>query len=150
VVGDAVLDEYRGYEERLRAQVAAARLQDHVVFTGWRDDTLVLASQMAIIVHPSFAEGFGRAVLEAMALGRPVIASAVGGLREAIRDGVNGMLVPPGSVEALADRLLVLLRDPALRERLGREARETVRADYQIHDKVAELSNVWADVMRRS
>lgn len=148
VIGDAVIDEYRGYEERLRQQVAVAGLQDHVVLTGWRDDALALAARMDIIVHPSFAEGFGRAVLEAMALGRAVIASAVGGLREAIRDGDNGFLVPPGSVEALADRLLRLLRDPALRERLGRRARETVRAEYLIHDKITELSNVWAEVTR--
>lgn len=149
VIGDPVIDEYRSYEDRIRAQIVEAGLQNNVVLTGWRDDALALASQMAIIVHPSFAEGFGRAVLEAMALGRAVIASAVGGLREAIRDGENGILVPPGSADALSDRLLHLLRDPALRERLGREARETVRRDYLIHDKIAELTNVWADVMQR-
>lgn len=149
VIGHPVLDEFRAYEDRLRAQVAEAGLQDHVVFTGWRDDALALVSQMAIIVHPSFAEGFGRAVLEAMAFGRPVIASAVGGLREAIRDGENGMLVPPGSVRALADRLLLLLKDPTLRARLGHKARETVDAEYLIHDKIADLSNVWADVIRQ-
>lgn len=148
VIGDAVIDEYRGYEQQLRAQVTNAGLQDHVVFMGWRDDVPALISQIAVLVHPSLAEGFGLSVLEAMALGRPVIATAVGGLREAIRDGENGMLVPPGSVDALAGRLLRLLRDPALRERLGRRARETVRAEYLIHDKIAELSNVWADVMR--
>jgi len=149
IIGDPVIDEYRGYEERLRAQIVESGLQHHVVLTGWRDDVLALVSRMTIIVHPSFAEGFGRAVLEAMALGRAVVASAVGGLREAIRDGENGMLVPPGSADALADRLLQLLRDPGLRERLGREAHETVRRDYLIHDKIAELTNVWADVAKR-
>jgi glycosyltransferase involved in cell wall biosynthesis len=101
---------------------------------------------MDIVIHPSLAEGFGRAVLESMALGKPVVASAVGGLREAIRDGQNGFLVIPGDVDAIARRWRELLVDPKLRQRLGQAARATVFADYLIDDKVARLADIWAEM----
>lgn len=148
LMGDPVLAEYREYEGVLRQLVTRLGLDGRVVFTGWREDALAIASQMAVMVHPSMAEGFGRAVLEAMALGLPVIASAVGGLREAVRDGENGYLVAPGDTDAIADRLGRLLGDPVLRRRLGECALATVLREYLIEDKVAMLSAEWAGAAR--
>ena len=103
---------------------------------------------MAVVVHPSLAEGFGRAVLESMALGRAVIASRVGGLRETIRDGENGFLVDPADEGAIEDRLRRLLSNGALRERLGARARETVLADHLVEDKIAQLNAEWERAAR--
>ena len=122
-------------------------LSDHVVFTGWRNDTINIISIMDIIIHPSLAEGFGRAVLESMALGKPVIAAAVGGLREAIKDGNNGYLVPPGDIDALAERLCILLSSQNLREQLGKEAKKTVFSSYLIDDKVKTLLRIWTNMV---
>jgi glycosyltransferase involved in cell wall biosynthesis len=77
---------------------------------------------------PSTYEGFGMAYLEAMGFGLPVIASAAGGAREIVREGVNGFLVEPGDRPALVRRLRELMSDVALRRRLGGEARRTWEA----------------------
>ena len=74
------------------------------------------------VVVPSRREGYGVVAREAMAHGRPVVASAVGGLVDAVEDGVTGILVPPGDAVALREAVKRLLADVALRERLGRAA----------------------------
>jgi glycosyltransferase involved in cell wall biosynthesis len=146
-VGDHVIDEYRQYKSKLENLIAERGLTEHVRFTGWRRDALDILSLMDTVIHPSLAEGFGRAILESMALGKPVIASAVGAVREAIQDGRNGYLVSPGDVEAIARKWRGLLSDPELRARLGREARETVFANYLIDDKVKRLSEIWTQMV---
>jgi glycosyltransferase involved in cell wall biosynthesis len=78
----------------------------------------------AVVACPSRREGYGMVAREAMAWGRPVVASAVGGLADAIDDGVDGLLVPPGDVSALRDAIVQLLGDPVLCARLGAAARE--------------------------
>jgi glycosyltransferase involved in cell wall biosynthesis len=83
----------------------------------------------AVLVAPSRREGYGVAAREAMAWGRPVVASAVGGLPDAVEDDVTGILVPPGDVVALRAALERLLGDPALRARLGAAAREKARTE---------------------
>ena len=84
----------------------------------------------AAVCCPSLREGFGVACLEAMAHGRPVVASAVGGLLDLVDDGVTGLLVPPGDVRALREALDRLLGDPGLRARMGAAARERARERF--------------------
>lgn len=86
-----------------------------------------LLSRAALLVMPSRAEGLGSAVLEAAWAGVPAVASAVGGLPEAVVDGVTGVLVPPGDPRRLAEAVVDLLRDPERRRRMGRAAAERVR-----------------------
>jgi len=146
LAGDHVIEEYRPYKAELETLIEQYGLAKHVRFIGWRVDALDIVSLMDIVIHPSLAEGFGRAVLESMALGKPVIASAVGGLREAIQDGQNGYLVGPGDVDAIALRWRELLSSPELRQRLGKDAQRTVVKDYLIDDKVARLSEIWSEM----
>lgn len=147
LLGDHVLDEYKPYKTELEQIVRADKLYDNVCFAGARSDALDIISIMDILIHPSLAEGFGRAVLEAMALGKPVIASRVGGLREAIQNGRNGFLIDPGDVDALAARLRELIIDPLLRERMGQAARETVFSEYLIDDKVTRLTEILSELL---
>jgi L-malate glycosyltransferase len=146
VVGDHILDEYRDYRSELIDLINRLRLENHVIFTGWRKDAMDILSLMDILVHPSLSEGFGRAVLEAMALGKPVIASRVGGLREIIEDGVNGFLVDPGDSSMIANRLSTLIKDRELMHNMGSAARAKVLKEYLIQDKVAGLEQIWADM----
>lgn len=150
LVGDHVIEEYRPYRKELERLIEQYGLSGHVYFTGWRKDALEIASLMDIVIHPTLAEGFGRAVLESMALGKPVVASAVGGLREAIRDGENGYLVAPGDVDAITSRWRDLLANADLRRRLGGEARRTVYARYLIDDKVSRLAEIWSEMAGRN
>ena len=83
----------------------------------------------AIVACPSHREGYGVVAREAMAHGRPVVASAVGGLLDAVEDGVTGLLVPPHQPAALRSALERLLGDPELRDRLGRAGREKARRE---------------------
>jgi glycosyltransferase involved in cell wall biosynthesis len=94
------------------------------------DELLRLYERATVVVCPSLREGFGVACLEAMAAGRPVVASAVGGLRDLVVDGETGLLVPPGDVAALRAALERLLGDAVLRRRLGHAARERVLAGF--------------------
>jgi glycosyltransferase involved in cell wall biosynthesis len=84
-------------------------------------------ARAAVVCVPSLREGYGMAAAEAMAHGRPVVASAVGGLVDLVEDGVNGLLVPPGDVAALRAAVVRLLEDPELRARLGAVGRERAR-----------------------
>jgi D-inositol-3-phosphate glycosyltransferase len=99
-------------------------LDELVTFLGKRDqDTLpYYYSAAEAVVVPSHYESFGMVALEAMACGTPVVASQVGGLAFLVQDGVTGYTVPSSDVEALADRLAELIKDPDLRERLGKQA----------------------------
>jgi len=78
----------------------------------------------AFTIVPSRSEAFGLVNVESMSVGTPVIASAVGGIPEIIRDGVDGYLVPPDDPEALAEKMKLLLSDPTLREQMGENARQ--------------------------
>jgi len=148
IVGDPVIQEYNHYKDELLELTYAKKLDNNIKFTGWRKDALDIAYSMDIILHPSLAEGFGRAVLESMALGKPVIASAVGGLREAIENGKNGFLIQPGDTEDLTFKWRELIENINLRIKFGNNAKQKVLSDYMIDDKVQKLSHIWARVAR--
>ena len=149
LLGDHVIEEYRSYRDELNSMVSQYGLDKHVVFTGWRKDALEVVSLMDIMIHPSFSEGFGRAVLEAMALGKPVVASKVGGLRSAIQDGVNGYIIEPGNAGLLAQKLRDLIADVKLRKALGEEAQRSIYAKYLIDDKITRLCDIWISMSKR-
>jgi glycosyltransferase involved in cell wall biosynthesis len=109
---------------------AAAPLDGAVRFAGFRRDMAACLAAADVVALPSLQEGLGVAALEAMAAGRPVLGSRVGGLAEAVAHGETGLLVPPGDPLALASALARLARDPALRARLGAAGRERVLAHY--------------------
>jgi glycosyltransferase involved in cell wall biosynthesis len=139
--------------EAVRARAAAPDLRDHVVVDGYRDDVPALLEAADVAVHTSIAaEPFSLSVLEAMALGVPVVAAREGGHTEVVREGVEGLLYTPRDPAALAETLAALLADPARRARLGAAARERVRDGYTIAAQVASLEAVYraaVDVPRR-
>ena len=94
---------------------------------GFVDEIQAATAGLDLLVHPSSAEGLGTAVIDAMALGVPPVAFAVGGLPELIEEGVSGLLVPAGDVGVFAERLAFLVRDDALRARLGAAGRVRAR-----------------------
>ena len=108
----------------------AGRLGGRVAFVGFRTDLGAMLAGADVVAMPSLQEGLGVAALEAMAAGRPVVASRVGGLGEAVVDGETGLLVPPGEPAALARALAELAADPARRARLGAAGRARVLARY--------------------
>ncbi|MGK2961551.1 MAG: glycosyltransferase [Gemmatimonadaceae bacterium] len=124
----------------LAAAAAEAGLGDAVRFLGWRNDISDVMQRWHIYVQPSFAEGFGLAVLEAMAAGLPVVAGNAGGLPEVVVDGETGFLVEPGDPAALAARIRQLIEDPALARRMGDAGRERVARHFTPEREAAAIS----------
>ncbi len=111
------------------------------------DELQVRLARAAVVACPSHREGFGVVCLEAMAHGKPVVAAAVGGLRDLVVDGETGLLVPPGDRAALRSALERLLGDSELRQRLGAAGRERARTEFS-WPRVAELTlTAYADAL---
>jgi glycosyltransferase involved in cell wall biosynthesis len=114
-----------------RPQVEA-ELGDAGELLGERDDVPELLASADVFALSSRSEGLPLSILEAMAAGLPVVATAVGGIPELVVDGETGLLVPPGDAQALADALRRLLGDPSLRRRFGDAARERAERDFSV------------------
>jgi glycosyltransferase involved in cell wall biosynthesis len=112
------------YEEELRALAGGLGVADRVVFAGFQPDVARWMQAMDVVVHASDREPFGLVVLEAMALGKPVVAGAAGGPTEIITDGVDGLLAPYGDAPTLARQILRYLRDTGYARRVGAAARQ--------------------------
>ena len=131
LVGDVFGREHQ-YRDDLEAQIAYLRLGGVVVFEGERRDALSLVARSDILVLPSRRpEPFGMALVEGMALGRPVVATAAGGPAEIITDGVDGLLVPPGDATALADAIRRLAADRPAARAMGERGRRRA-ADFPV------------------
>ena len=111
----------------LEREVTRLGIHDRVTFAGRQSDVPLWMQAMDVIVNASFGEPFGLTVLEAMAIGKPVVVPATGGPAEIVRDSRDGVAVQPGNPAALAAALDRLLEDPALRRRLGDSGRVRVR-----------------------
>ena len=118
---------------RAELEAAASRLgvANSVSFLGYRDDAISLMASSDIVVSASSYESFGRSLVEAQAVGRPVVATAVGGTPEIIRDGRSGILVPYGDAEAMATAVLRLLEDKQLARRMGAAGRGRGASDQR-------------------
>lgn len=116
----------------LEALTTRLGLQSHVVFTGFQTQPLPYTAAMDVCVLASQSEGLPRVLLEAMLLGKPVIATRVVGSRELVDEGITGRLVPFADPVGLAEAMAVLCRDPALRQRMGQAGRARVLEHYTI------------------
>lgn len=123
-VGDGVR---RPHLERLAGQLGIA---DRCHFLGFRLDGATILARATLSVSASHAEGISNGILEAMALRVPMVATAVGGTPELVREGVNGLLVPPGAPAALARGILDLLADAELRRAFGARGRRIVEREF--------------------
>ena len=124
------------YRAELEREAARFGIADNIIWAGERSDVPEILSALDLFVSPSRDESFGLAVLEAMAAGVPVVAAAVGGLPEVVRDGETGVLVGPGDHIAMSNAIVALLCDRDLRRRMGERGRclavERFSAERQI------------------
>ena len=144
VVGNVRRERDQGLCEAL---ISRLNLRENVIFTGFRHDIANVLSVTDILAFPTLKESFGRSAIEAMALGKPVVASNVGGVPEIVIDGKTGTLVPPGSPEELADALLKLINDKKKREDMGNEGLRVVRDKFDIKDMMNRIEDVYKTLL---
>lgn len=131
----------------LQTQVAAAELQRHVAFLGSRKDIPHILGAADIGLLPSYQEGFSNALLEYMAAGLPSIVTDVGGNAEAIRDGVDGLVVAANDPEDLSRAIVALARDPEQRARFGASASERARTEFSMDRCVAAYDALYRRIV---
>jgi glycosyltransferase involved in cell wall biosynthesis len=144
-VSGATRHDNLAYVRRLEELVEQLGLREHVSFLGERDDVPELMRALDVLLVPSWEEPYGRAVVEAMAMGVPVIATEVGGPAEIIRDG-EGVLLPPRRPELWARELVPLIRDPQARAALGEAGRARASA-FGVEAHVADVIAVYAEAL---
>lgn len=133
----------------MAALVQALGLSSRVTFLGQREDIPDLLGAMDIFVLPSHSEGISRSLLEALAVGLPVVVSEAGGSPEVVQDGVNGLLVPVKDPNALAQSLLLLLDNPSWAARLGQAAAAHIARHFSLDRLGQELNALYAELARQ-
>ncbi len=131
----------------LQVQAADLGLRDNVIFAQFQRDIPAFLEAMDIVVLPSLHEGLPLTAIEASAMAKPMVATAVDGTPEVVRDGMTGVLVPPAAPEALADAVLTLLQHPALAFQYGAAAHAWVRQQFDLQRQVAETERLYLELL---
>lgn len=133
---------------RALQQIAASLdLADAAIFLGWRDDVVALYASMDMFALSSLNEGTPVSLIEALAAGLPVVATDVGGVRDVLREGRLGALVPPRHPEGLADRICEVAQDRAAARLQAESARQDVRARYGADQLTAQMAALYEEVL---
>jgi glycosyltransferase involved in cell wall biosynthesis len=137
LIGRPVLDFSAGFPPNV---LVLQNWPHDAIMSAWRRCTVALLPSLCL-------ESFGIVVLEAMAMGRPVVASRIGGIPDIVVDGETGFLVPPGDLQALRHAIQRLLNDPVLRERMGTLAKQRV-VEFQAKTVVPRIERVYQEVLQ--
>jgi len=137
-------------EPLLRRLTRDMDLNAHVTFVTDLPDVVEALRAIDVYCMPSFQQGLGTLLLEVLSQGKPAVASSVGGIPEILEHEQNGLLVPPGSVEALSAAILRLLREPAFAKRLGTNGRERVRHHFPLHRMLLETAALYHQYWSRN
>ncbi|MBE9575075.1 MAG: glycosyltransferase family 4 protein, partial [Proteobacteria bacterium] len=135
-------------EEEVRSEVSRTGVSEKVTFLGWRDDIPEIMQVLDIFVLPSLNEGMGRVLVEAMAAGKPIVASNVGGIPDLVKDGQNGFLVKPGDSKSLSFAIKKLLDDKKMREEMGKKGR-AMAGNYSVKKMVKKIDALYASLFER-
>jgi glycosyltransferase involved in cell wall biosynthesis len=149
IVGDNSLEELnRNHYAEVVKKLNELGIADRFIFTGHRTDVPRLIAAMDLFVLSTHREGFPLSILEAMAMGKPVVATSVGGIPEIVTNGVTGYLHQHGNSQELADALLRLIENPEDARRMGATARENVLQNFSRQKFADEIAQTYLDVMR--
>lgn len=147
IVGGTEIDNTEWYKEELETLIQEFRLTENVRLNGFIQDILSLYSSIDLLVVPCLEDACGRTALEAMAMQKPIVASAVGSASEIVEDGKTALLVPPGDPEALADTILSLIDDNKLAIELGKNGRKRVEKLFDIREHVRQIEELYLKIL---
>ena len=146
IVGDAYPTE-SDYIQKLKQEVMRLELVNHVFFEGYKTEIPKIMNSLDVLVVPSLMEPFGRVAIEAMAAKTPVVASAVGGLTDIIRDGYNGLLVPPTNSNAIAGAVIRLLTDNQLYASIIKNGRSVIEKKYTVQIQIKKIEKLYDNLI---
>ena len=139
-----------GNIKELEKLITENNLQKKIKINGWisgnKKDKVLQNSD--ILILPSYNEGLPISILEAMAVGLPVISTPVGGIPEAIEDGLDGFLIQPGDYKALAKKIDLLANDKSLREQMGQKSYKMAKEKFDVNIMLEQLRNIYNDLLR--
>ena len=135
--------------ESLKGLVGQLELSDAVIFTGFMEDVPQIIATFDVAVLPSYFEGMGRVLLEAMAMEKPVVGTLVGGIPDLIEDGANGYLVSPGNERELASAVLKILNDKGLAVKMGEAGRKKVTDRFSADTMVRSIEKVYDELLEK-
>ena len=135
------------YCARLKAITVERGIAERVHFAGFQESVDPYLSAMDLYVHPSLKEAFGLAVVEAMAMGKAVVATTTGGLPEVVAQGETGLLVPPGDAESLAAAVVSLLEDRVRREQMGLCGKARAQERFSLDASVRQMEQLYGEVL---
>lgn len=147
VIGDDLFGDHMDYRKSLQDLVQELDLSERINFTGYRTDIVRVLDSIDLLVHPASREPFGRVILEAMALGKPVVAVDSCGPGEIIRNEVDGILTPADNPEEMAKAAVRLAKNKDLALRIGVAARERVMRDFNLSDFAKKIEAVYEEVL---
>jgi glycosyltransferase involved in cell wall biosynthesis len=135
------------YADQLKILSQELKIADRVHIIGFQDPVHPILASLDLYVHPALMEGFGIAVVEAMAMGKAVVATTTGGLPEVVAHGETGLLVPPGDIESLAATVVSLLEDRIRREQMGRNGKARAHEQFSLDKSVAQVVQLYGEVL---
>ncbi len=133
--------------QELEHYAGALGIADAVIFTGFRQDIPEVMHMLDLVVLSSLSEGLSITIIEAMAIGKPVLATRVGGTPEIITDGQDGLLVPPADAGALADKIIYILSHPDMAKKMGQAARLTVQEKFTAAGMARKTEALYAEML---
>ena len=137
-----------GQQAALVDRIRELGLEHCVHLIGFRQDVPALLAILDVVVIPSFEEGIPQSLTQALAMERPVVASAVGGVPEVVQDGLSGLLVPPRNPEILAEKIACLLSDPIAASRMGKIGREVIHERFSMEHMLTQTELVYRQLMQ--
>ena len=132
--------------DRLKGEASGMGLEKNIEFLGYREDIPQLLQAMDIFILPSLSEGTPLSILEAMASQKPIVATDVGGLSEIVKNGETGFLVPSKDPESLAEKILLVLENRELAEKIVAEARKKIVKEYDLNNMVKRYVHLYESV----
>jgi len=133
-------------KQNLEKKAFEMGIKENIIFLGWRDDVAKIISIYDIFVLPSLNEGMGRVLVEAMAIGKPIVASNIGGIPDLVTHGKNGFLVPPKNPEQLAKYIQILLEDKEKRGKIGLAGRE-MALNFSAENMVKMIASLYEELL---
>ena len=145
---NVVVDLNRRYLEKLRSLVHALDLENKIIFMGARNDVPRIIASLDLVVHASSRpEPFGLVIIEGMAAGKPVVATAAGGVLDIVEDERNGLLVPCRNSDSMARAILQIISNPDRAKKMGMEAQRRVAEKFTVQHQVTAVQKLYDDIL---